>query len=434
MSFFINRSKASGLSEKKINNWARIIFLIGFIFINFLTLGAYSIVFIHLGPTLPEFLNEAALQARLFNKNTDIYVVANRIALAQADLWALQHLQVKIVPIESLNKSKEHTMFEKRSIHNTKFRQGFWRFTIERFMVLDEFMQYYQLKDVIHLESDTMLYRDVSELMPFFKSLYNGIGGVFINDHLCIPCFLYIKNAKVMKYLARYIARTAGAGKNDMTTLAVFRARHTYLMDVLPIVFDRYVARFGLQSIKGDETKNPAVYYKNIDAFNSVFDGNACGQYLGGIDPKNGFSRPGFINANGLINPSLLHYKWEKDDQGRKVPYMILGNKKYRINNLHIHSKDLNKFLSIPKNIDSKESLAEVDRLRYIADYAVEQKFCYFDPRALCKGNSIFVDNDSIDFFFKKIFPFINVKIVLLLQKKSDTIREQYKTFFQNLG
>ena len=43
-------------------------------------------------------------------------------------------------------------------------------------------------------------------------------------------------------------------------------------------------------------------------------------------------------------------FKWEKDDRERKIPYIqnTITNEWTRINNLHVHSKDLKSCLSIP--------------------------------------------------------------------------------------
>ena len=95
------------------------------------------------------------------------------------------------------------------------------------------------------------------------------------------------------------------------------------------------------RSPMGHQVKNIQKYYNNIEAFQSIFDAAALGQYLGGIDPNNGPSSPGFINESCVFNPSLLSYEWINDDRGRKIPYIIFSGEKYRINNLHIHCKNL---------------------------------------------------------------------------------------------
>jgi hypothetical protein len=322
-------------------------------FFCFLNLYPYSIVFVHLGPDLPSHISDAAFQARLFNLTEDIYLLANQEALNKSDKQELlkkmrNDIRVKIVPIETLKRSKEHDVFEKRSTHNVNCRQGFWKFTTERFFVLDDFMQQAKVNDVVHLESDTLLYRNLEELMPIFRLYYKGIAAVFINDVYCIPCFVYFGNPAAIKNLVKYVAEHAVEGKNDMVMLSGFKAKNSaQLIDSLPIISREYVKCCGLKSINGHSAHNQEKYYKNIDAFKSIFDGNAIGQYFGGRDPSTGPAGPGIINKNSLFNPSLLTYQWEKDEQGRNVPFMIFNGERYRINNLHVHSKDLKKFLSV---------------------------------------------------------------------------------------
>jgi len=328
-------------------------FLCVFCFFCFLNLCPYAIVFVHLGPDLPSHISDAAFQARLFNLTEDIYLLANQEALNKNDKQELlkkmrNDMRIKIVSIETLKRSKEHEIFGKKSTHDVKFRKGFWKFAVERFFVLDDFMQQYKVNDVVHLESDTLLYRNLEELMPIFRLYYKGIAAVFINDVYCIPCFVYFRDKKAIKNLVKYIAERASEGKNDMIVLSGFKEKNPVeLIDSLPIISRAYIKLHGLKSTKGHVTHDQEKYYKNIDVFGSIFDGCAIGQYLGGTDPRNGHSEPGFVNEKCLFNPSLLTYQWEKDEHGRNVPFMFFNGERYRINNLHIHSKDLKKFLSV---------------------------------------------------------------------------------------
>jgi hypothetical protein len=73
------------------------------------------------------------------------------------------------------------------------------------------------------------------------------------------------------------------------------------------------------------------------ETFNSIFDGAAIGQYLGGIhsDPN----LKGFINEKTVFNVAKYNYIWENDE-----PFMVYLDNKIKINNLHIHSKNLKQF------------------------------------------------------------------------------------------
>jgi hypothetical protein len=313
-----------------------------------------SIAFVHLGPELPPYIGHALFQARLFNTTQNIYLLAEHKALthpkAQELLSSLQcSFKIQIVPIETLQRSPKHKLFEQTSTHGTAFRKGFWKFTVERFFVLADFMQHYAITELIHLENDTLLYRNVDELLPVFRKYYQGIAAIFISKTHCISSFVYIRDAIAIKKLTSYLARQAYTGKNDMVLLADFGAKYgTDYIDSLPIISRSYIARHGLKNAKNEHTDNAEKYCTHIDAFNSLFDGNALGQYLGGIDPRIGASKPKtYINPESFFNPTLLTIEWQKDEHGRKIPFMVFEGESYRINNLHIHSKNLQAFLSI---------------------------------------------------------------------------------------
>lgn len=308
--------------------------------------AAYSIVFVHIGKQLPVYLDDALLQARLFNKDCKIYLIANQQALEQHRFDC--SIELSIVPIETLRRTKAHQDFIKGSTLDRNNSNGFWFYASERFLYLDDFMQQFNVEHVFHLESDNMLYVDLSELMPVFIEKYPGIAATFDNDDRCIPGFVYIANKEVMHELAQCFAHYACHGKSDMEVLAIFKKIHgSGVIENLPIIIDSYRKKFGLKSTTGRVPLDRFAYSKNLNDFNSVFDAAALGQYLGGKDKIHKDPEPGFINESCLFNPSRCSYIWQVDACKRKVPYIVFGHEVYRINNFHVHSKDLKKFSSI---------------------------------------------------------------------------------------
>jgi len=306
-----------------------------------------SIVFVHLGPSLPEYLPIAIAQAHLFNPTFSIYLLANETALKNHSK-ELTDLQVKLISCESLLKNKFHKKFIARSKLDKKFRNGFWTFTTERFFYLEEFLEQYKLSDVFHVENDIMLYTNLEELLPIFRQNYtNMIGATFDNDHRCIPGFLYISNVKPLKQLVKFIAKRAHKSNNDMKSLAQFRKKyHKQWIEHLPILPPEYTQDHTLISTSGSRGTDPSHFFKHFEKFNSIFDAAAIGQYLGGIDPWHKNSDPGFINEECVFNPQNFCFYWKEDNQGRKIPIIAYKEKECKINNLHIHSKNLNKFKS----------------------------------------------------------------------------------------
>lgn len=317
----------------------RILFLFCFLCVE--NLMAFSIAFVHLGNSLPDYIFDSLYQARLFNKDCDIFLLANKEALEKADL---SRLKITAIEVEGLPKSQTHDEFCQKSHLDREWRQGFWFYTSERFLYLDDFMQHYDIKQLFHLENDCVLYRDLNELMPIFESKYPHIAAVFDNDDRCIPSFMYFATKDDAHDLAIFFTHCADQGRNDMQVIALFKERKK--IKNLPIISPDYIHRYGLKNKLGQKSVSPNLYSRHFSLFNSIFDAAALGQYLGGIDPRNGDIQVGFVNETCLINPSYLRYFWGIDELGRKIPYIFVEKDYYRINNLHIHCKNLKPFLS----------------------------------------------------------------------------------------
>jgi hypothetical protein len=103
-----------------------------------------------------------------------------------------------------------------------------------------------------------------------------------------------------------------------------------------------------LQSLSGDYAADRYFYSTAFDMFRSIFDAAAIGQYLGGIDPRNtsDSSTIGFINESAVYDPRKLYLETGIDEKGRKCYYARSQMGLWRINNLHIHSKNLTEFAS----------------------------------------------------------------------------------------
>lgn len=319
---------------------------------NAISLPDYSIVFIHIGDELPAYIEDAVQQARLFNEECPMYVLANQKALSGSKGKFL-HQNITLVPLETVPLTKEHKHFLKVTKDFNFKDYDFWRYTKERFLYLHSFIEQNDLHHVFHLENDNMLYVDLEDLLPIFKEKYPSIAATFDNDERGIAGFIYFADAKGLKQFAEFIAKTAnkapkgktlGKANNDMFMLAKFKKESPEAIDHLPIIMKEYILKEKLISRRGRTVADGFLFAKNGEQFQSIFDAAALGQYFGGTSEKVGF---GFISKSCIFNPSFLQYEWLVDSKGRKVPYALYNEKKYRINNLHVHCKNLKQFASI---------------------------------------------------------------------------------------
>lgn len=297
------------------------------------------IVYVHIGDTIPEYAHEAISQAVLFNPECPIYMLASQAALDKfGDPIAIG------IPFEELAMSESHKSF----LNDYPINDGLFLFSLERFFYLEEFMRQFNQNHVFHFEYDNMLYADLNELLPVFQQCYLQAAVPFDNDERAIPGILYISSPESMTRLAAFIAKYASKHLYDMYMLGYYKNMTDKKgIDHLPIIHKSYAQENVLISPKKHRVKKSEDYSRNIERFNSIFDAAAIGQYLGGIDPNyNKHSEPGFINESCVFNPSKLIYVWEEDSLGRKVPYAIYKEEKQRINNIHVHCKDLKKFAS----------------------------------------------------------------------------------------
>lgn len=299
----------------------------------------YAIVFVHLGPCLPSYTASSLAQARLFNPDCPIYLIANAAALEN-----FSEPSITTVPCESITQSSWHEKFKRESATD-----GFWQYVVERFYYLEEFMSQQKLTNVFHLENDVMLYRHLQELLPTFEKNYLGmIGATFDNDNRCIAGFMYIPETAPLSKFIEFTTSKLYQKENDMYLLGQFReAFYKKYIDHLPIILPAYAKNTPLETPTGKIASQPNDYFNHFDEFQSVFDAAALGQYIGGIDPIHGKNDPGFINESCIFNPAHLNIFWEKDSQNRQVPIATYEGIKHPINNLHIHCKDLKTFSSL---------------------------------------------------------------------------------------
>lgn len=306
------------------------------------------IVFVHIGPLLPNYLEVAVAQARRFN-DCDIWLLAPAQALEKAVFDTDQKLRT--VSCEALGLSDTHRRFHRVATLDRHFRDGFWLHTTERFFYLETLVDRAGLSHVFHLENDVMLYADLQDLLPVFVRCYPTMAATFDAPNRCVPGFVYARDRAALGRLTRFIVDVAASTEktpSDMALLAGFRSTFgKRAVDTLPIVPEGCPHLVGERL--GPDPLLAGPFWKHFDQFGAIFDAAAIGQYLGGIDPRNagGTDTVGFINETCIFDPSGYHYRWLMDTRGRRIPCaMDKDGGEYRVNNLHIHSKALKDFVS----------------------------------------------------------------------------------------
>jgi len=286
-----------------------------------------NIVLVALGK-IPEYLDDCIYQIKKTQKKSKIFLLVNKES-------KYKNKSCKIIFVENLKKSKEHTIFIKKSkLAKDSYRNYFWKHSIERLYFIDDFLNKEKLNNILHIENDVLLFQN---LRPVFNKIkkYNF---ACIRDGVnrVIGSLIFIKNKntskKIVKISNKYL------NQNDMIILSHLDKKITNTLN-LPLGED-------LNFIK--KSKN----YKMIKKIPFIFDAAAIGQFIDGPHRKRLVSKilPSIKNIfkpnDGFVNreTNLQVYNWIIKWKNNR-PYKEENNKLIPIANLHIHSKNLKKFI-----------------------------------------------------------------------------------------
>jgi len=372
-----------------------------------------------------------------------------------------------VVPLSALRRTDSHEQFLRRSALAEMEMNGFWLYSTERFFVVEEVMRYFCLTDVVHLENDVLLYSSVDRLLPTFREKYCELGLTQDHDNRVIGGFVYIPSAEAITRLNEYII-TDGDSKNDMESLCGYlQSRQALPRLNLPVAYPQYVNENRLVNSKGERPADPDAYANNFLAFQSVFDAASLGQYVGGIDKmhSNADTR-GFINETAYFVPRTFDIRWTVRG-GLSLPYLFDRGQEVPVVNLHIHSKELRRYVSkhdiehcfysfvlfcrkalffvkripwktysrilhlakraIPllKLRPSSKVYISGDSFRSLAAHVFDETKC-LKPENIRESEIVFVKSDYLRRFFSEVHPRIKHPYVLISHNSDESIDESY--------
>lgn len=295
----------------------------------------FSLVFIHMGEKAPPFAEIALYQTRLFNPDCPIYFLTDESVIREKQEWE-EKFQIRFVNYHTFRPHRYHKIFFRRLRSGKELKDlspmlATVLCSMERFFLLEEFMRTYRLGDVIQIETDNMIYVDFRDIIDEMKNCYKGIGVPFDSYQRAIAGVMYIAERKNLQQLLHIIMKDCSTTHQDFMAFGTYLENHGPI-DTLPVLMPGYA-----------EEKKLSFFSRHAEHFNSLFDAAAVGQYLGGTPHGDA---PGFINPDAVYNVGEWKLFWELDACGRKVPYVQYRRHVYRMNNLHIHSKNLSPFLS----------------------------------------------------------------------------------------
>lgn len=209
------------------------------------------------------------------------------------------------------------------------YKDPFWLTTLLRLYIVFLYVQDKNINEFIHLEYDNVLYSNLQCLSCLPSKVYfckvgpqcGSAGFVYCNNIDKYREFILKLNQLLKKGESIVSRYTQYSNLSEMILIDLINTHTTDIIDYLPL-------------LEGDN---------HFDKLNMVFDGASYGQYLGGTN-----------NGGECGWYGLHHYVGQKihnDEIGivfeGGLPFVknIKTNNKIHIGNLHIHSKQLHKFI-----------------------------------------------------------------------------------------
>jgi len=291
-----------------------------------------NVVLIHIGPDMPDYMPDCMEQVRRF--------FPGKIHAILPDKYICHNFNKRIgihpVAYESIQGDSLYQEFQR-----VCFLEGFWNVTMARFIMLEILIRRKNLKDVVHIENDVLIYRNPAEMLHEFH-IASGSSVLLtpVGDNYASGAYLFVRNASPLKNLNTLFIQHMKKGRaeinkllgtpdpTEMMLLSLFWKKFESVIRYLPIVPEG----------KGGQ---------RFSVFGTVFDGASAGQYIGGTRSDG----PGWTGQHHWLGRDIQKgkygFEWTKNIKGLRVPVMVDLKKKknYLMNNLHIHCKRLREYM-----------------------------------------------------------------------------------------
>ncbi len=290
-----------------------------------------KVLLIHSGNEFPPHINDCISQ--LIKFKYDIHLVLSKPL----------HHHIENADAISLSSIEEYTdnRYETFTVNHPDihFRDSFWLRVSNRFFIIDNYSKKNNLENFIYIENDVLLFSDFARVVEVLKNTRCEMCVSVDSERRAVPCLIYFKDHGATTKLANHFYNNRNW--NDMENLFTYFYGNRDSVVNFPIIPKN--SGLELRSQTGITATGDIDYSNLFDEFDSIFDPQAIGQYIGGLDQRiHKHNTLGFINETTIFDVSKFEYTWVDSK-----PYIIFDGRKIAINNIHVHSKDLKKIMNM---------------------------------------------------------------------------------------
>ena len=307
-------------------------------------------------PDLQSYIYQSAAQVRALNPGLRIIVIVQEAGLEKAREKIIENaarLRLGIVSYDAVaNSSSLVQEFRKRFFVVSDMvpkdnNRDFVRLTIERLIAVWAVADALHLQHIYHAENDNMVYVNFDHSVEVMRQCNIGVGVPIININQAAISFAYFSDAGTLRGMVEFIVSMYALGRDEL----VKKVGTTFVSD-MSIVY-QYLARNFVVGGKRVEIM-PTWIVKGLERNclwerdKVIYDGAALGQFFGGThtDPAARWyeeQRP----FKELKDKKLDWRQCQNVTEALFCPYID----DRLVANLHIHSKELERFSSrLPRN------------------------------------------------------------------------------------
>jgi hypothetical protein len=280
--------------------------------------------FISDGGALPDYVRFSIQKARETNPDVELDFIC------KDDQPIFEEFDVNWVPQDELSDGdvlKEFNNvcdFRRHGTPNTSYPSPelFWHRTCERLYYLDEYLNRERIYDAFHFENDVLVYGDLRDVPthPLLSLTPMSVDQVTF-------AFAHIPTPQHTRHMCLFFNQLLEKGEQWL--MQNFGFDHVSEMSLLHVA----------------HVNNMFCPLPTIPNFNEdhhyIFDPGSYGQYLGGTNNGHG---SGFIDQKHMIGSAMLAEEINAEFTDR--PYVIrMDGERFPIFNLHVHSKNLERFV-----------------------------------------------------------------------------------------
>jgi hypothetical protein len=273
---------------------------------------------------IPKYVGLALNNILNIDKDADIYLATDqKIECKNINILNIQETFL----VDKLNDLNEN--FE--NLNKNSNSNPLWATSLLRIYALKELKDQFKINSFIHFDTDVIIYKSFSEISKNYDFLNSNIS-ITQNDFMNLVFgYSFFPNKKSINDLVNKLDKNL----LNIETLQNIYARGAEIPEM------RHLGILNLM-YKGMFSMLPTLPHENR---NIIFDPAGYGQYLNGTHLKRGnyiFKRR-WISMNHIVGSELKSKRIEC--KFNKSPFVIHQNRTTELANLHIHSKNISKFL-----------------------------------------------------------------------------------------